>query len=359
MTIEALYSGYFSDSVTGAANQLLTRDESPVTRTGRTYFRLSHGGEKYALLFSNRTDATYGDGSISAANDPGGAWEILSLRVGRTAVRGGEAACWRAVTFDGAPTRLVRPGEGEFASDPIPLGAAGGEYLAYEITVRGASYPYHDELALRVECREGDAWRPDKRIPVPLMIGSDRPVGLRMGFLGDSITQGCGTAADSYTHWAAKIAEGLPPSVGVWDLGIGYARAYDAATDGGWLARAKRCGVVNVCLGVNDLNRGRTGAQVTDDLRTVVRALKAAGCRVILFTVPPFNFEDARRGEWSAVNAAIRGGAVEGADAVFDFAAVLGEEPPEENRARWGGHPNAEGCAAAAAAYLRARPWEA
>ncbi len=359
MTAEAFYAAYFSDSVSGCANQVLTKDEAPVRRRGRGFFRLSSGGEKCSLLFSNRVDGPFADGSISRANDAGGDWEILSLRVGLTKARGEEPKKWHTVTFHGAASRAVRSGEGEFVTDPIPLAAEANDCLCYEITAQGASYPYHEEITLTVECCENGEWREDRRIPVPLMIGSDRPVGCRMGFLGDSITQGCGTARDSYTHWVAKIAEGLPHEISVWDLGIGYARAYDAATDGGWLARAKRCDIVNVCLGVNDLNRGRTGAQVADDLRTVVRALKGAGCRVILFTVPPFNFTDARRGEWNAVNAAIRGGEIPGSDAVFDFAAVLGEEPPRENIARWGGHPNAEGCAAAAAAYLRARPWEA
>ena len=41
------------------------------------------------------------------------------------------------------------------------------------------------------------------------------------------------------------------------------------------------------------------------------------------------------------------------ADALFDFAAVLGRPAPEEHRSVWGGHPNAEGCRIAANAYLK------
>ena len=208
-------------------------------------------------------------------------------------------------------------------------------------------------MVLTVEIREGDEWRADKRIPVPLMIGSDRPVSLRMGFIGDSITQGCGTVYNSYTHWAAKIAQGLPEDISVWDLGIGYARAYDTATDGGWLARAKRCDTVNVCLGVNDLCRGRNDEEIKADLTAVVRSLKRAGCRVILFTVPPFDFEGDARTYWYSVNRYLRETLSREADALFDFAAVLGRPAPDEHRSVWGGHPDAEGCRIAAEAYLK------
>ena len=187
------------------------------------------------------------------------------------------------------------------------------------------------------------------------MIGSDRIVSRRIGFLGDSITQGCGTEYDSYTHWAAKIAEGLPASDSVWDLGIGYARAYDAATDCGWLARVKQCDVVNVCMGVNDLLRGRHGEQVVADLTTIVRALKKAGCRVILFTVPPFDMTGEAKAYWYLINDKIRLTISNEADAVFDFAAVLGQDAPNAHMSVYGGHPNAQGCAVAAKAYLAAK----
>ncbi|MBO6053601.1 MAG: SGNH/GDSL hydrolase family protein, partial [Clostridia bacterium] len=352
MTIETFYRTFTSAGVTGSANQVLTRDAEPVLRTGRVWFRLSRGGERIALLFSGRIDSTFADGSISRANDPGGDWEIRSLRVGLTENRGEEPDDWIPVTFDGSPCRSVQAGEGEFASDPIPLPFAGGAYLAYEITLCGACYPYHEELVLNAFCRDGDGWRADKRFPVPLMIGCDRPARAKIGFLGDSITQGCGTAYDSYTHWAAKIAEGLPDDLAVWDLGIGYARASDAATDGGWLARAKRCDVVNVCLGVNDLCRDRTDEAIIADLTVIVHALKAAGCRVILFTVPPFDFTGIARDRWYAVNHAVRESIAKDADALFDFAAVLGKPAPDEHLSVYGGHPNAEGCAVAAKAYL-------
>lgn len=353
MTLNDYYRFYSSDSAAGSANQVLTADKEPVERTGRVWFRLEHGGENYSLLFSNQIDSTFSDGSISRANDVGGDWDILSLRVGLCRERGEEPNDMHAVLFDGDNGRHVEAGDTTpFWTDPIPLGAKGGEWLYYEITVRGARYPYHEEMVLTVTVRDGDGWRADKRIPVPLMIGSDRPVTKRVGFLGDSITQGCGTVYDSYTHWAAKIAQGLPAEWSAWDLGIGYARAYDAASDGGWLARAKRCDAVCVCLGVNDLVRGRSDGEIAADLTTITRALKKAGCRVILFTVPPFDFDGAARERWYAVNRYLRDELANEADALFDFAAVLGRPAPEEHLSVHGGHPNAEGCRIAAEAFL-------
>ncbi len=354
MDLKLYYETYSSDSSAGSANQVLTRDPEPVTRTGRTWFRLEHGGETYSLLFSNQIDSTFADGSISKANDIGGDWDILSLKLGLCRARGEEPDAYRTVTFGGSTVRRVAAGDPEpFFTDPVPLGAKGGEWLCYEITVRGACYPYHEEMVLTTEIRDGDGWREDKRIPVPLMIGSDRPVSLRVGFLGDSITQGCGTVYNSYTHWAAKIAEGLPKDVSVWDLGIGYARAHDAASDGGWLTRAKRCDVVNICLGVNDLCRGRTDEAIKADLTAIVRSLKSAGCRVVLFTVPPFDFTGVTGEYWYSVNRYLRDSLAREADALFDFAAVLGRPAPEEHLSVYGGHPNAEGCRIAAEAYLK------
>lgn len=347
MTITEFYQIYSSDCTAGCGNQLLTRLEKPVTKTGRCWFRLSHGGENYALLFSNQIDSTYDDGSISRAGDVGGQWHIDRMRVGLCEKQGEEPACWHAVTFHGSQTKAVF-GKEPFVTDPIPLGAKAGAYLCYEITLTGACYPYHEEIVLTL--------LPDKQFPVPLMIGCDRPVKQKIGFLGDSITQGCGTQDDSYTHWVAKIAEGLSAEYSVWDLGIGYARAHDAASNESWLSRAKQCDTVHVCFGVNDVLRGRSGEEILQDLQTIVAKLKDAGCEVILLTVPPFDLEGEERERWRTVNTAIRNTLWKEADGIFDIAAVLGRPAPNEHLCIYGGHPDAQGCRAVADTYLNKEP---
>lgn len=343
MTLEVFYRNYASDCSAGCGNQLLTRLEYPVTKTGRCWFRLNRGGENYALLFSNRIDSTYDDGSISRANDVGGDWIIHRIRLGLCERQGSEPDCWQRVTFDGEEERKVS-GKDPFATDPVPLWAKAGDWLCYEITLTGSCYPYHEEAVLKMQ--------PDKQMPLPLMIGSDRKVAEKLGFFGDSITQGCGTEEDSYTHWVAKIGEALPENISIWNLGIGYARAYDAATDGGWLARAKQCDTVHVCFGVNDTLRGRTAEEILQDLCTIVQKLKAAGCRVILFTLPPFDLEGEQRQHWQRVNRTIRENFPEETDGIFDIAAVLGQPAPNGHLCIYGGHPNAEGCQAVAESYI-------
>jgi len=344
MTIAEFYDSFSSDCTAGCGNQLLTRLEAPVTKTGRCWFRLSRGGVRYALLFSNQIDSTYDDGSISKANDIGGEWTIDAIRLGLCGGVGEEPVVWQAVTFDGAKKKFVS-GAGVFVTDPVFLNAKAGDYLCYEITLTGSCYPYHEEAVLTMV--------PDKQMPLPQMIGCDRKVSQKIGFLGDSITQGCGTEDDSYTHWVARIAENLPHDLSVWDLGIGYARAKDAATDGGWLARAKHCDTVHVCFGVNDVLRGRKAESILQDLKTIINKLKAANCRVILLTLPPFDLEGDQRIQWEKANAVIRSSLYKEADGLFDIAAVLGQPAPNENRCIYGGHPNAEGCRMVAEAYLK------
>lgn len=352
MNVTEFFRGFFSDTAAASSNQKMTEFTVPHETVGRIAYRLSQGGEKYALLFANEIDSTYSDGSVSRANDIGEPWEILSLRVGLANAWDGEPTVWHTVTFDGKAGRTVTD-PAPFCCDPIVLNGQKGQYFIYEITFRGTKYPYHEEMVLNVRTKDANgAWQADKRVPVPLMIGCDRPLTKRVGFIGDSITQGCGTVYESYTHWVAGIEKELDDGIGVWDLGIGFARGYDAATDGCWLARAKRCDLVNVCFGVNDLLRGRTADQVKADLKTVIRLLKQAGCQTVIFTVPPFDMVDEKRAYWYEVNDYIRTELSREADGFFDFARVLGQPAPNEYASVYGGHPNAEGCALLAKAYL-------
>ena len=355
MKVSEFYQKFSSDCTAGSASQVLTRNEVSVDVTGRCYYRLSHGGENYALLFTNQIDSTFSDGSLSVANDVGGTWELHSVRVGICSRKPDgsytEPELFHTLTFNGKTTRTVSGSE-PFCTDPFPLHAKAGDSICYEISLTGACYPYHQEIVLPTFRLADGEWIPFKQFPVPVMIGSDREVSLRVGFIGDSITQGCGTEVDSYTHWVARIAAGLPDAYSVWDLGIGYARGYDAATDKGWLARAKMCDIVNVCFGVNDLLRGRTADQIIADLYTIVNSIHKAGKRVILFTVPPFDIMGEAQTYWYRVNAKIRGVLGETADAVFDFASVLGQPAPNEYRSVYEPHPNAAGCQIAADAYL-------
>ena len=80
------------------------------------------------------------------------------------------------------------------------------------------------------------------------------------------------------------------------------------------------------------------------------RRLREAGVRVLLQTIPPFNYPEGLRERWLTVNDWIRSTLAGEADALFDVVSVLSESPERPYMARYGGHPDGTGCAAWAAA---------
>ncbi|MNW53718.1 GDSL-like Lipase/Acylhydrolase [compost metagenome] len=177
----------------------------------------------------------------------------------------------------------------------------------------------------------------DNLLVLPAFIGYEKPVDQQVVFFGDSITQGVRTLRDGYEYWVARIANGLGVQTGIWNIGSGWARAYDAAEDGAWLHKAKQGQQVMIALGVNDIDIGkRTAEQLLGDLATIVRLLKQnePSTEIILFTVPPFNFSGEQEQIWRQVNETIRTVPPEGVSRVFDMAAVLSQPAPLEHRLR-------------------------
>jgi hypothetical protein len=159
----------------------------------------------------------------------------------------------------------------------------------------------------------------------------------------------------------ARIADGLGPEVGVWNLGAGWARAADAASDGYWLWKAKRCDQVAVILGVNDIiNSARTAGEILGDLATLIARLKEnrPDATVLLFTVPAFNLGGQAYATWRQINDTILAAPPAGADRVFDIAAVQAQPPPNDGLIKPGftnggdPHPNDVASAAIAEAFL-------
>ena len=320
--------------------------------TGRVFLRLNAGGcYDYSLLFSNIIDSTYADGAHSHKNLVCDSWEILSARAGICRDVQPDLPLSETLCFNGMTAKTVSPGE-FFTSDPLPLSASRGDYLCLELTVRGRMIPYHEESVLPIFLAREDGWKPGKTLPLPGMTGCRRRVARRVGFIGDSITQGCGTPVNSYAHYAARAAEVLGNRYAVWDLGLGYGRADDAASDGAWLFKARQNDLVSVCFGVNDLLRGFSAPQILQNLRTIAQRLRESGARVLLQTIPPFDYAPREEALWREVNAAIRNGQIPDADEIFDVVPLLGQDAPIEHMARYGGHPNEAGHARWAEALL-------
>lgn len=373
---------YVSLSVVSTATNYVMEQDNVITRTYRTYIKPRESGQlELRFWHSNSVDSTWDIGSVAKGSMSGGAWRIEAAYAadGGTG-RDGQVVPGTCVqiAFDGKPCKAVAPGE-TFWSDPVQVELPDGHDLAFTWTITtlssGKSVPYNTE-GLLVTAYEaegnladdelGTAFMPAvNRLVMPAFIGYARPVKQRMIFLGDSITQGVRTAKDGYEYWVARIAEDLSPDYSVWNIGSGWARAYDASADGPWLAKAAEGDIVVIALGVNDIDIGARGSrELLDDLSAMVRRLKqrehGTKPRIILFTVPPFNFTGDREEVWRTVNEVIRTRPPEGVDAVFDIAEILSRPAPEEHRIELkymsssdDPHPNGLAGAVVAKAFLK------
>ncbi len=340
----SFFTTFSSNTTAGSGNQSFFQPKQPKDwQTGRLFYRVFQGGSfRYALLFSNVTDSTFADGSHSRANLLCGPWEIGSVSVA-ACKSPAEIGAFVPPTFAGNAGKTVCS-DAWIYTDAVPLDVPDGGYVCVQITFRGERIPYHEETLLPTFLYENGAWKPSNRMPFPSMIGCDREVKARISFLGDSITQGIGTPPDSYAHWNALLAERLGNAYAYWNLGLGFGRAEDAASDGAWLAKAKQTDACFLCFGVNDLLQGRSAEQIEHDLTVTVDKLQESGVRVLLQTVPPFDYQGETVYKWEEVNDYIRSTLAKRCDAMFDVVPVLCGE--QSQTAKFGGHPNTDGCRA-------------
>lgn len=366
------FEKYTSNSCAGSGNQYFFNLKENEIRCGRVFYRIEAGGTYgYSILFSNVIDSTFSDGSVSHSNLICDSWEILGARIGKctrinpetftltqdggyTDISMGEEGgsserhiCvgkFRELTFNGSFGKQVAPGE-FFASDPVEMYFEKGEYLCLEVTFRGKMIPYHEESILPAYVKTENGWRYGRQVVFAGMIGCDRKVKARIGYLGDSITQGIGVAVNSYDHWNARLSQLLGREYAYWNLGLGFGRAADAASDGAWLFKAKQNDYVVVCYGVNDLMNGRSVKEICADLTGIARKLRQAGVKVLVQTVPPFDYEDENIAKWQQINKFIQETLVSDVEGVFDVTAVLSLDAEHPQTAKYGGHPNGEGCA--------------
>jgi lysophospholipase L1-like esterase len=374
---DPVFGSFWSGTALAVPSNQLVTTAAPFMNTYRTYVKPRAGGSyNWRFWMSNTTDSTYGAGPLDP-NQPGGTWRIAAatLADGGTTPDGSVVAGTVVpMTFGGAPSRDVGPDE-KFWSDPAAIDLPDGHLLAFTWAVSAAaagpvltcasssilsSWIAYAGDATAQEAATGFSTTND-RLVAPALFANDRPVTNRLCFLGDSITQGIGSTRNAYSFWVAKIADGLPPEVGIWNLGSGYARAGDAASDGAWLAKAKQCGEVAIALGVNDIaNEMPTPDVLLGYLTTIIGKLRAhnPAVKIILFTVPTFNFTGAAYTTWKQVNDTILSAPPAGVDRVFDVAAVLSQPAPNDGLVKpeyntgSDAHPNDAGSAAIAAAFL-------
>lgn len=342
------FETFVSNTLGGTGNQLFHRWGDGRTRRGRIYYKVFSGGSfRYSLLFSNIIDSTYKVEYGSRSNHICDPWEILSAAVGVCGSTGtetaGEVDAFVPLTFGGERRKLVAPGE-FFTSDPVELAPKKGDFLCVEIEFRGGMIPYHLESIVPTFLYENGAWIPDKRVPAPGMVGCDRRVLARIGYFGDSITQGIGTAPNAYTHWCALVAEALGGKFSHWNLGIGYGRGQDAATGGAWMYKARHVDAAVVTFGSNDVGRGRSVNEMKADFTALVDQLHAAGVKVLLQSLPPFDWEGEYLERWLAINAFLKDDLAKRTEEFLDVAPLLTDRSRGVGMSKYGKHPDEAGC---------------
>ena len=195
---------------------------------------------------------------------------------------------------------------------------------------------------------------------MPDLIGCTRD-GIRLTFIGDSITMGTGSGAYQHSFWVKQISDRLGTGYCVWNLGLDSGRANDVIRGTSWKEKLKNTDILSICLGTNDIGSifgGTQGSGTTVGYAPIINSIKQiaamaeeAGAKVIIYSVPPFNFTGANLEKWNKVNEGLKALAEEKGYEFFDFAAVLGD-PDDPSRCIYGDHPNKEGCTAVADAFM-------
>ena len=345
---------FTSNTLVPSSNQSWFQGDGKVHK-GRIFYKVFAGGTyNYSFMFVNAIDSTYANGSHSYANIPLDEWNInsLSIYIAKELTNNLNEKSKITLTFNGKKNKTVIPKE-IFYTDTVNLTCEKNDYICLEIEFSGnGKIPYMEEMMIPSFLYENGKWIESRQTPLCASILCDRPVQKKIGFFGDSITEGIGVANNSYKWWCSQIAELTGEKYSYWDIGIGFGRAQDAASCGSWLEKAKTLDTVTVCFGVNDICQGFNEETVKNALYTVVTELKNAGVRVVLFTVPPFDYNSEKEQIWRNVNAYIKTELAKMVE-VFDTVSIWGDKAPDEHRAIYGGHPNEQGSTCLAKVFVK------
>ncbi len=353
---------YVSNSYLATGNnQMIT---GVVETTFRAYIPVEEYGElEYCFYFSNMVDSTYSYGEVAYGGRPGAEFTIHSATISDGGTSNAEPITNTVnVTFDGGSTTKNVGYMETFWTDPVNFNVPDGHFLVWEWTLTGDYIPCTNMSSLTHTSKSvsGGNFGWCDEIPLPNLIGAKRDVAKTIATIGDSITQGCQTTSCEYDFWVANIARDLGDDYSMWNLGLGWSRSSDCALNGDWLNRARQADIVAVAFGTNDVisgkygnNRPDTSAEMLANLDFIVTELQNAGCEVIIFTEPPFDFpadstQEATRVEF---NEGLKTMAEEKGCELFDFAQILAD-PADYSKTLYGGHPNGEGCKVVSDAFL-------
>ncbi|MFF3671840.1 SGNH/GDSL hydrolase family protein [Microtetraspora malaysiensis] len=288
----------------------------------------------------------------------------------------------KQVTFSGATSVTVPAGQ-VVHSDPVRLHVTEGQDLAVSIYLPSATGPatwHRSAVQTNYVSGPGDHTVDPDGGSFPATVRSwifldavavtRGPTPGTLVAVGDSITDGSGTAVDGFERWpdylAARFAAKPGRHPAVVNAGIGGNSVLaDTAQDGQSLLNRMerdvlaREGLTHVILleGVNDLRNRATADELIAAYREIIARVHARGAKIYGGTITPFTggsaHTPAAEAHRQAVNAWI---ATSGEfDGVVDFADAVADpaDPQSLNPAYDRGdhlHPNAAGFAAMAAA---------
>ncbi len=344
---------YVSNTLASTANQNFFVSDGKEHKA-RVYIKIFKGGKyEYKVSYANTVDSTYADGKHSFCNKKLKAWDILGLKAGRVSSCGisecTEPSGFTEILFCGK-TAITVPEGGFVTSDSFCFEAEKDEYMCIEITYKGEEIPCHSEISVPTFVYENGEWISSdsiklnaSEVPVPSFVGCMREVKTKIAYLGDSITQGIGADKNSYLHWTAVLSELLGEDNAYYNLGIGFARSSDAASNGVWLSKTGDSDWVVLCLGVNDILHGKTKEETCGNLEKTVTLLKKEGIKVVIQSVPPFDYPENYIEAWNFINSYIENKLAPICDGYFDNRRVLSKSKEEPHKTLYGGHPNNEG----------------
>ena len=357
---KSIFDGYVSNTVVSTGNNYMTDARNGVTF--RTYFPVEEAGTlEYQFYFSNTVDSTWERGRYSYVNKSGGEYQILGAHVWTASSADSDDDSEPIeITFSGSTEKTVSPDE-TFWSDTVIIDVPEDSCLVWEWTLEGTDIPCTrmTELAYSCTVSDDDSLVYNMDVPCPQFIGVKRDVKQNLVCFGDSITQGAQTSPFMLNFWVSDMFRNLGSEYAVWNVGLGYARSSDAVISNDWLKRAKSGDIVTLAFGTNDLVVGQYGQrnsssaeEIENWLRTLIQELQSAGCQVILFNLPPFDFSEETEAIRTEVNTKIPIIAEETGCRFFDWNALL-SNPEQPSAALYGGHPNDEGCQIIADEFMK------
>lgn len=344
----AEYFNTFKSNTTAGLGNHYTFTSDGTEKLGRIFYKISAPGTyNYSFTFSGTVDTTYSDGTIGEANKICPDFEITKLMVAAIDINDKHGSFdFENVTFSGKDSVKITNGKTVY-SDSVKLVVNEGEFICFEISYRGTEIPkIHDRMVSSC-VYDGARWVDSGDVPAPGFIGCDKKFKKSVVFIGDSITQGVGTEMDSYSHYVSEVGKLLGDDVSIRNIGLGFARAKDAATKGEWLRKTKYADVVVVCLGVNDLLHDNLSTENTlcGFYDIILSELSDGKRKIVWQTVPPANYNSVYKIDcWNTANNYIKNVISDKVTAVFDTVPVLRKSEKEPHVALYGLHPNATGC---------------